>query len=348
MSTSIEIDDDPEAFLRFAVDQGWGDGLPLVPPRPEIVAAYVEASGLAADVVLGDVAPAYGRCTVELLAINAVMAGAPAEAMPLLCAAIDALCDVEFNLFAVNTTTNAVVPAAIVNGAQRHRLSIPMAESCLGGAAGPAPSIGRAVRLVMRNVGAQAPGTGTMSVMGQPGRVSGLVFAEWEEQSPWAPLAERRGVVGDAVTVCSTTGTLDILDPVAGDVSTLLEVIGKSLAYVGSAPYFTSSESTEVVVGLPPAWAQMIAVEHPELDDVQRILWDHAALPVSWFPAPHRLVLTERDRVDDSGSVRLCRRAEDLIVVVCGGKGGLHGVALHSLGPTRAVTRAVRAPAAPA
>ncbi|MGZ6027714.1 MAG: hypothetical protein ACXWKU_22080, partial [Caulobacteraceae bacterium] len=101
--------------------------------------------------------------------------------------------DPVFNLFALNTTTCCVVPGVFVNGPVRHELGLPYAAGCFGGDAGPAPAIGRALRLLMRNVGGQVVGVSSKSVFGQPGRVTGIVVAEWEERSPWAPLAQRRG-----------------------------------------------------------------------------------------------------------------------------------------------------------
>ena len=165
-------DDDVVAFTKLATDAGWGDGLPLVPPTPDLVGGHVAASGRPADHLLAELPPRQGACTVEKLAVNAVMAGAPAAAMPLMCAAVDAMADPEFDLFALNTTTSCVVPALFVNGPARHELDIPYAAGCFGGQAGPAPAIGRALRLVMRNVGGQVVGVSSKSVFGQPGRGS--------------------------------------------------------------------------------------------------------------------------------------------------------------------------------
>ena len=118
-------------------------------------------------------------------------------------------------LHALNATTGSVVEALVVNGSARHTLGLPMGAGCLGGVAGHAPAIGRALRLVLRNVAGQHVGVTSQSVWGQPGRVAGIVFGEWEERSPWAPLAERRGVAGDAVTVIGAMGTMNICDPLA-------------------------------------------------------------------------------------------------------------------------------------
>jgi hypothetical protein len=338
-SSRLEVDDDVVAFTKFATDAGWGDGLPLVAPTEERVRAHVAASGRFPEELLGELPPRRGRCTVEKVAVNAVMAGAPAEAMVLLCAAVEAMAEPSFNLFALNTTTSCVVPGVFVNGPARHDLSIPYAAGCFGGEAGPGPSIGRALRLVMRNVAGQVVGVSSKSVFGQPGRVSGIVVGEWEERSPWPPLAERRGVAGNAVTVHGCTGTIDVADIVADNGSDLVEVIGRSLAFPGTNAFIGPHHGAEIMVVLAPPWAEMIAADLGGVDEVQRRLWEDASLPVQRWPWPHRRAAEANGRVDDSGLVHLVEAPDDLLVMVAGGLGNLHALALHSFGPTRSVTR---------
>ena len=195
--------------------QGWGDGLPLIPPTQARVQEFLIAGGRFPDELIAVLPPLRAECTVEKIAINAVMAGCTGESMPLLCAAIEAMADPKFDLAGLNATTGSVVPALIVNGQIRNRLDIPCQAGCLGGVAGPAVAIGRAIRLIMRNVAGQLIGATSQSVYGTPGRVAGILFGEWEERSPWAPLAERRGVQGDAVTAYGAMGTANICDVVA-------------------------------------------------------------------------------------------------------------------------------------
>jgi len=339
-SERIEVDDDPVAFTKLGTDAGWGDGLPLIPPTEGRVREYVAASGRFPDECLAELPPRGGRATVEKLAINAVMAGAPAESMPLLCASIEAMSDPIHNLFALNTTTCCVVPGMFVNGPSRDALGIPYDVGCFGGAAGPGPAIGRATRLAMRNIGGQVVGVSSKSVFGQPGRVVGIVVGEWEERSPWAPLAERRGVAGDAVTVHGATGTIDIADIVADDGATLLEVIGKSLAFVGTNAFIGDHHGAEIMTCIAPPWADLIATVYPSIEDVQERLHAHAALPVDFWPEPHREKAEAAGRVDDRGIVHLVESPEHMLVMVNGGLGNLHALALHSFGPTRAATRA--------
>ncbi len=343
VSERIEVDDDPVECLRLATDAGWGDGLPLIPPTEARVRDFVAASGRYPDEVVAEIPPRTGRATVEKIAVNAVMAGAPAESMPLLIAAVDAMADPQFNLFALNTTTCCVVPAMIVNGPIRHALKLPMGPGCFGGEAGNGASVGRASRLIMRNVGGQKVGVNSKSVFGQPGRVVGMCVAEWEERSPWPPLAQRRGLPEgvDAVTVHGATGTIDIADIVADNGSDLLEIVGKSLAFAGTNAFIGAHHGAEIMVAIAPPWAELIATAVPDIRDVQRALYEHAKLPVDWWPAPHRRRAEEQGRVDAHGFVHLVESPEHMLVVVNGGLGNLHALALHSFGPTRAVTRRV-------
>ena len=331
--------DDPLAFTRFATDAGWGDGLPLVPPTEERVRGFVRASGRFPDEHLGDMPPRGGRVTVEKIAINAVLAGAPAEAMALLCAATHAMLDPEFNLFALNTTTSCVVPGLFVNGPARDALGIPYEAGCFGGVAGPAPAIGRALRLLVRNVGGQVVGVSSKSVFGQPGRVTGIVVGEWEERSPWAPLAERRGLSGNAVTVHGCTGTMDVADTVATTGRALAHVIGRSIAYLGTNAFIEAQPDAEIALAIAPPWADMLAQDFPAIEDLQAALHAAASLHIDEWPEAHRAQHEAHGRVDARGRVSLVARPENLMVFVAGGLGNLHALAMHSFGPTRACSR---------
>ena len=247
--------------------------------------------------------------------------------------------DPMLNLFALNTTTCSVVPGFFINGPARLDLSLPYSAGCFGGEAGPAPAIGRAIRLLMRNVGGQVVGESSKSVFGQPARVTGVVVAEWEERSPWAPLGQRRGVIGNALTVHGVTGTIDIADTVATNGTDLLEIIGRSLAFPGTNAFIESHHGAEIAIAIAPVWADMIAKSYVSIEDVQEQLHQHAKLPSEWWPEVHRKHHREHGRVDSNGMVHLVESPEHMLLMVCGGLRSLHALALHSFGPTRAVTR---------
>ncbi|GIX31941.1 MAG: hypothetical protein KatS3mg124_2413 [Porticoccaceae bacterium] len=337
---SAEVDD-VMAFTRWAMERGFGDGLPLIPPTEARVRAFLAGSDRYPDEVICTLPPANGECTVEKIAINAVMAGAPPESLSLLIAALEALADPDFELFGLNTTTAPVVPLLLVNGPIRHRLGIPHRHGCLGGEATQAVAIGRAIRLLMRNVGGQVVGVTSQSTFGTPGRVAGILFGEWEERSPWPPLAERRGVAGDAVTCFGAMGTQNVLDTTSRRAVEFLEMIGKSAGYVGCNGLSPAMPYAELLIALNPVHAELIHREIPDLAEVQELLWRFASLPADWLTPAHREQLEAQGRVID-GRVYLCVEPKDVLVVCCGGTGGLHATVFHSFGSCIAQTRRVR------
>jgi hypothetical protein len=171
--------------------------------------------------------------------------------------------------------------------------------------------------------------------------VSGICVAEWEERSPWPPFGERRGVTGSAVTVHGATGTIDIADIVADNGVDLLEIIGKSLAFPGTNAFLGTHHGAEIMIAIAPPWADLIAADYPDVADVQAQLYEHAKLPISWWPEPHQRRQHDDRRVDAQGNVHLVESPEHMLVIVNGGLGNLHALALHSFGPSRAVTRPV-------
>ena len=332
--------DDVMGFTRYAMDQGWGDGLPLIPPTEARVRAFLGSNNRYPDEVICTLPPAEGECTVEKIAINAVMAGAPAESLPLLIAALEAMGDPDFELFGLNTTTAPVVPVTIVNGPIRERLDIPYRHGCLGGARTSALAIGRAIRLVIRNVAGQEVNVTSQTTFGSPGRVAGILFGEWEERSPWAPLADRRGVPGDAVSVYGTMGTQNIIDTTSQKGPEFLEMIGKSLGYPGANGFSPAMPFAETLVAINPVWAEIIHRDVPGLEDVQELIWRHASVDAGHLLPKHREQLEAQDRIID-GRAYLSVEPKDVLVVCCGGTGGLHATGFHSFGSCLTQTRGI-------
>ncbi len=340
VSTRHECDLDVVEFTKFAMEKGWGDGLPLVPPTETRVRAFLAANKRYPDEVIANLSAGV-ECTVEKIVINAVMAGAPPKSLPLLIAAVEAVADPDFELYGVNATTAPVCPALFVNGTVRDRLGIPYKHGCFGGAAGVAPAIGRAFRLIIRNVAGQLVGVTSQSVFGQPARVIGIVVGEWEERSPWPPLAERRGVAGDAVTAFGAMGTMNILDTTSQKPREFLEMVAKSIAYPGTNCFSPAMPYGEVLVAINPIWADIFAKEMPDIEDVQEELWRQASVPASALEHLHREQLESQGRVRSDGRVYLTPEPKDVILLVCGGTGGLHAMAVHSFGSSLTQTRAI-------
>jgi hypothetical protein len=340
-SERLTVETNPWAFNRELRELGWTDGLPCLPASEDVVEEYLAATRRRPDEVVAILPPRQSACTVEKVAINAAMTGAPVEAMNLIITALEAMSDPDFSLAGINATTASVVPALVVNGPMRTALNIPYSHSCLGGALGSGPSIGRAVRLIMRNVAGQAAGTTSQSVFGQPARVTGIVVGEWEERSPWIPLAERRGVSGDAVTVFGTMGTSNIVDTHQLSAEHLLHVIGGSVGYMGAnGAYVSANQFSEVLIAINPVWAEMIGKKFPAIQDVQQIIWEKASLPAQELPVATRESVERLGRVQADGRIHQLRSPEHVLIMVCGGLGALHAAMLPGFASV-AVTRGV-------
>ena len=332
--------DDIAAFTRYGMQRKWGDGLPLVPPTESRVREFLSKNNRYADEVVCRLPPSNAECTVEKIAINAVMAGAPAESLPLIIAALEAMAASDFELFGLNTTTAPVVPLTVVNGSIRNRLNIPYKHGCLGGDATTAVAIGRAIRLNIRNVGGQEVNVTSQTTFGSPGRIAGILFGEWEERSPWAPFAERRGIKGDAISVFGAMGTMNILDTTSQSGREFLEMIGKSLGYPGANGFSPAMPYAEIMVAINPVWAEIIHRDVPSLEDVQELLWKYSSLDAGYLTPKHREQLDGQGRVI-GGRVYLATEPKDVFVLCCGGTGGLHATGFHSFGSCLTQTRAI-------
>jgi hypothetical protein len=340
-SNRVEVQDDIAAFTDFSLAQGWGDGLPLVPPTESRVRHFLAENDRYPDEVIARM-PDSTECTVEKIVVNAVMAGAPAESLELIIAAIEAISEPDFELYGVNATTAPVYPAFVVNGPVRDALNIPYSYGCAGGVATKANAIGRAIRLIMRNVAGQLAGVTTQTTFGSPGRLASLLMGEWEERSPWAPLAERRaGVTGNAVTAFSTMGTMNVLDTTSTGALAFLEMIGKSVAYPGANCFTPSMEYSEMTIGINPICAEIVAKEVPNIEDVQEIIWKHASLPAEYLEGFHRGQVEAQGRIRADGRIYATPEPKDMVLFVAGGLGGLHALGLHSFGSSLSQTKGI-------
>ena len=286
---------DGDAFEALYA-RGVTDGLPVIPPTAERVAAAVAASGRPADELVGLVAPQHGRATVQRIAINAVMAGCRPEYLPVVIAGVRAICDPAFALEGVSGTTDAVAPLLIVNGPVRHALDINAGVGVFGPGWRANATIGRAVRLVWANVGGARPGAISMSTFGQSGRYT-YCIGEHEEASPWAPLHVEHGFAPGDSTVAALAAeapqvVVDARSRTAHEVLTSVARSGEAIAShaVGDLG------DTLLVIG--PEHVRTIAADGWSKADVRAFVWertraevDGARVPKFRAPANIRLVV---------------------------------------------------------
>jgi hypothetical protein len=206
-----EIEDDIEtAFAR-----GWSDGLPVVPPTPARVLRMLDGTTRAPDEIVATVPPDLVPVTVEKVAINAVMAGCKPEYLPVVLAAVEAACTDAFNMHGLLCTTYFSGPVIVVNGPIARELGMNSGVNCLGQGNRANATIGRALQLVVRNVGGGLPGGIDRATLGSPGKL-GFCFAEDEAGSPWDSLAAERGFAGKStVSLFPGHGPSSIVDQIS-------------------------------------------------------------------------------------------------------------------------------------
>jgi hypothetical protein len=224
------LEDDVEA--TFA--RGWSDGLPLVPPTPPRVLRMLEGTSRDPQDVVAVVPPDLVECTVEKVAINAVMAGCRPEYLPVVLAAVEAACTEEFNIHGVLATTYFVGPVVIVNGPIAQEIGMNSGINVLGQGNRANATIGRALQLVIRNVGGGRPGEIDRATLGNPGKYT-FCFAEAEATSPWEPLSVERGLAKgtSAVTLFAGSGVQPFFDQLARTPDTLARSLASCLRVVG-------------------------------------------------------------------------------------------------------------------
>jgi hypothetical protein len=333
----VEIAADPRAQYERAIEERWSDGVPMLPATDDAIAALLAATPYPADYALCVLPPVNGVATVELIAINAAMAGVEPAGFPYVIAALEAISEPEWNAFGLTTTTSSVFPMLLVNGPARDDVGIDYRAGCMGGAAGRGSmTIGRAVSLCLRNIGGQRAGETTKTVFGQPARF-GFCIGEWEERSPWPSLAERRGYSADqdVVTVHGGKGTFPLADIHNDDARDLLYLIAKSLAFPLSNMYLGHAANGEVVLAINPMWAERFGSAFPDVEEMQAYLQANAWQPIDLWPAANQEILYKKGRVDPDGRVHLVERPDQIVPMVCGGLGSLHAIALPSFGESQ-------------
>ena len=259
-------------------DKGVTDGLPVVPPTRERVARMLSGTSRDRTDLVGEVAPNYGRATVEKIAVNAVMAGCRPEYLSVVLAAVEAACDPAFNLHGMSTSTHFSAPLILVNGPIRPRIGL----NCSFGVFGPGfranATIGRALRLVMINIGGVRPGETSMSTFGHPGRYT-YCIGEHEEETPWTPYHVERGFGPEqsAVTVFAGEGPHGISDHASRTARSLAGSLGWSMSGLWNSKTFPLYSHTMLLVG--PEHARTFADEGWTRTDLARHLFETVRVP---------------------------------------------------------------------
>ena len=334
--------DSIDALNRVFHSRGWTDGLPILPPTPARCDAMLAGRDCAELVAI--VEPRLGNATFGKIAANAVMAGCEPGYFPVVVAATRAMCDPAFNLKAVQSTTHPCTVGCLVGGPVCAELELNGAYNALGQGSRANAAIGRAIRLILTNIGGASPGALDRSTMGSPAKYA-LCFAENVEASPWASYHEDLGLdpADSHVTVLGVEGPHNVNDHYGRTAEEILLTIAGTLASPGANNFYLAGEP---VVVLGPEHAEVIAdggfskaLVREYLSEraiVSRELVSEAMIDELEQRLPHHL-LGPRGR----DGVRFITEPDDLIVLVAGGA-GRHSAVLPTFGhSTRAVTRKV-------
>jgi peroxiredoxin len=319
----------------------YGDALPVVPPTEKRVQKMLAASGLPAEAVIARVPPCYGEATVEKIAANAVMAGCVPEMMRVLLPLVRAACDERFNIHGVQATTHFAAPLIIVNGPVRRQLGFWSRQNVFSNVARANSTLGRALQLILLNLGGARPDGIDMSTLGNPGKFS-YCIAENEEESPWEPLHVQRGLEAhrSAVTLFAAEPPRAVSEHTARHGRTLLMAVARTLATVWSP---RSCLAFEALVVLCPEHVKTLQRDGFSRSQVRQFLFEHSGVPVRYYQDRDdtgegmQMVATYREvTIDGEPCYQKFRSPEQVHLVVAGGTAGKFSAVIGSwaTGPT--------------
>jgi hypothetical protein len=326
-SPFLASEDEPaESVHRRWHAAGLVDGLPIVPPVPARVRAFYRAAGMDPVRQLAVIEPSTRPVSVYDAAVCAVTAGCDPAHLPVVAAALRAVCDPAFNLLGIETTTGTAAPVIVVHGPIAAAAGVSGGSDCLGGSARANATIGRALRLLLRSVGGGGPAGMDRATMGQPAKL-GLCFAENLARSPWPPLHAARGLPPetDAVTAVGISGTVEVVHAEDGDPREILTTLAGSMLIAGTAGSHGLLGGGSPLVVLSPEHACALDAAGYDRAAVQRALWERAVLP--WERLAPSVVARRRQTMDgpegeaEKAGLRIAATPEDILVAVAGGVG---------------------------
>jgi hypothetical protein len=302
-------------------ERGWTDGLPIVPPTEAAVRSFLKQTERDPREIVGVLPPRQGEATVERIAANAVMAGCRPEYFPVVLAAIEALADPLFNLDSVQATTHPVAPLIVVNGPVAREIGLNSGYNAFGQGFRANVTIGRAVRLVLMNVGGGLPGTGDRATQGSPAKIAYCV-AENENDNPWEPLHVEAGLARDVSTVTAfgCEGPHNIQDHYSNTGVGVLRVVAGAMGQAGSNNLLGRGWP---LLSLGPEHAATIARDGFTKRQVKEFLFEHARFPLARLGPEYQRQQIERWDVVDAPDtmIPIVQSPDDISIIVVGGAG---------------------------
>lgn len=337
---------DPLEAIEYCYSQGWTDGLPVVPPTEERVAAFLAYLGRGRDEVLGGVPERRRSVTVEQVVANAVMAGCLPAYAPVVVAAVQAMLQAPFNLVGPSASLGGSAVLTIVNGPIAEALQINCRNNLFGAGNRANATIGRAVRLVLMNTCGAIPGLFDRSCLGHPGKYT-YCIAENAAESPWLPLHAERGFAAsdNAVTVFACEGPRQVRSSVRPTPEGVLATVADALSTLGTSMTTSGSVGESTTGTRQGEAAVVIATEHMAIisrqgwskRDVRRYLSEQARRAVADLKRGGGLA-GEVEPGDDRTYIPVVAEPDDILVVAAGGNEGAMSAVIPSWGPKVAST----------
>jgi len=337
-SKRLTVRDEADA-IEMAYDRGWSDGLPVVPPTEARVRAMLEAAHLPPDHQIGVIRDRAVVITAEKVAINAVMAGCRPEYLPVVAAAVEGIADPRWSYHGPGTSTGGAGVLMIVNGPVARTLDINAGDNLFGPGWRANLTIGRAVRLVMRNVCGSRPGLLDRGTLGHPGKLS-YVIAENEAESPWTPLHVERGFRAEqsTVTVVASDAPNQFYNQLSNTAEGVLTTLADNMRISGQV----MGQSTYVVV-LAGEHMRTIAADGWDKKRIRQFLFDHTQNSHAHLKRTGRM--TGDVAQGDEHKMRPLTELENILVVAAGGRAGAFSCFIPGWGSAKssqAVTKEIR------
>ena len=337
---------EPEDEFEFFFEKSWSDGLPVIPPTEARIERLLGGTSRGANEPVGEIPPAFEAASVRDIAVHAVMAGCKPEYLPVVLAGVEAMLQEPFNINGIQATMHAVAPLMIVNGPYAKKIGINGGLGCFGPGFRANATIGRAIRLVLLNLGGGIPQITSMSTFSQPSRFT-FCIRENEDESPWGPLSQTLGFGPDedVVTLAAVENPQLVFDDTSRDAERYFIATADAMAHLGSWNNWTRSD---LIVALAPQHAEICAGDGLSKDDVHARLLEMAGRRVGElrrggnFRAERmRSLLIPVDLEDDDFFVPTVKDPADLKIIVAGGVPGPESAVMHGWsGGSRSVSLA--------
>ena len=330
--------------FEFFLDKEWSDGLPVVTPTAARVARMLAATTRDPDELIGNIPPMMEPATVRVVAIHALMAGCKPEYLPVVLGGLKLLLRDELNMNGVQGTMNGAAPLMIVSGPYAQKIGIHGGNGCFGPGFRANATIGRAIRLMLMNLGGGIAGVASATIFATPLRYTACI-AENVERSPWQSLSVSKGYAptDNVITCAMVESPRQTFDDVSQEPQRLLTGIADSMTAMGS---WNMHARSDMVVAMGPQHASICAKAGMSRDDVHAWLIKHAGRKVrdlkgggNWRLERVRAMAAyvQIDANDDDCFVPAIKHPADLQLMVAGGWGPCTAICHGWSGGSKAV-----------